>query len=169
MFASFRLEDMDGSIDAVIFSDRLENAREFLSEGGFVVLEGTVSVKGESSKVFVNRVIDLKSAMATLVEGLRITQDMNGFKESGIDDLRRMISTNAGHIPVFIRAYDGTEPIVTLRIRKGSVRHEPGFLDDLRKIPGIKRAEWKVRPVSIGERVNGRNHYGKGKNSTLQT
>ena len=152
LYASFRLEDFERSIDAVVFSDNYEASRDHLDNDKFVLLEGRLSSKGETPKLFVERVIPLASAMTKLVDGLRIAVQLPDFDIASVDEIRRILSRNAGHCPVLVRAYSDSESIATFRLKTGSVRPEPGFLAELQTVPGIRRASWRVKQIEISGR-----------------
>jgi len=160
LYASFRLEDFTSSLDAVVFTDRYEASRDHLDNDRFVLVEGRVSAKGEAPKLFVERVIPLPSAMSKLVDGLRIAVQLPDFDGDSVDELRRILSRNAGHCPVFVRAYREKNPIGTFRLKTGSVRPEPGFLSELASVPGIRRAAWRVKQIEINNRDSRRRAQG---------
>jgi len=115
--ARFRIEDFEGTVDAVLFSDGFERCRSLLGENRVLYFEGDVDASREEVSVRVQSVVAAEEAPKAFTESVCIeigaTTDLAG--------LARLLGRYRGERPVLLTlAPESPETPWKLGIRAGS-------------------------------------------------
>ncbi len=100
--AFFKLDDLTGSCECLMFSKAYKEYAQFIEEEESVFAVGNLESSGDAVKMQVNKVIPLKNAGNELTESLRIQISKEKFSTSIFGDLKQILEKNEGSIPVFI-------------------------------------------------------------------
>jgi DNA polymerase-3 subunit alpha len=102
-YARFRIEDFDGTLDCVAFSEAYEKNREVLTADRIVFLEGTLASDREEPSLRVDRVVPVEDAFESLVSSVVVAAGSRGEDASGaFRSLRTVLEAHAGAVPVFL-------------------------------------------------------------------
>ncbi len=108
--AVFELEDLDGAISCVCFTQAWEECQhDFVREeadGPLVMLvQGSVDTRDENKQVIVDRAIPIERAREALTRLVLIRLREEQISEDAIGRLQRVLQTNRGPVPVRIALY----------------------------------------------------------------
>jgi DNA polymerase-3 subunit alpha len=111
--ALFRLEDLEGTVGAVLFADAYAKHGEHVEEEAIVFLEGTVDQSREDPSVKADRVIPIERAPQELAASVTLKLPTDGV-EKALTPLVSVIERNRGQTPLFldVPAKDGCRAIV---------------------------------------------------------
>ena len=124
-YARFRIEDFDGTLDGVAFSEAYEKHREEMQSDRIVFLEGTLAADREEPSLRVDRVIPVEQA-ESLVSSVVVTAGTPGDAAAGsFRALRAALEAHPGTAPVFVDleprpGFEAVFRVEGLRVRPGS-------------------------------------------------
>jgi DNA polymerase-3 subunit alpha len=129
-YARFRVEDLDGTLDCIAFTEAYERHREELTGDRIVFLEGTLASDREEPSLRVDRVVPVEQAWESLVSSVMVVGGMVAAGARGEDaagafrSLRTVLEAHPGAAPVFLdlEPRPGFEAVYRLE----GVRVQPG-------------------------------------------
>jgi DNA polymerase-3 subunit alpha len=96
------VEDKEGQVEAILFSDVLVKARGHLQEDGVVLLRGKVSHRnGGEGKILVNSVTPVSEAHFPNSKEVHFTLDMETLGEKKVDELKNLLAAHTGEAKVY--------------------------------------------------------------------
>ncbi len=102
-YARFRIEDLDGTLDCVAFSEAYEKHREEIAAERIVFLEGTLAADREEPSLRVDRVVPVEDAWTALVTSAVVRAGRRGEDAAGaFRSLRALLEAHRGPVPVFV-------------------------------------------------------------------
>ncbi|MBN1498540.1 MAG: DNA polymerase III subunit alpha [Spirochaetes bacterium] len=111
-FAKGILEDMDGAIPVLMFpKNRKKNfdpeEKESFMNRDLVLVSGSVEFEdGKPTTFFINEIIPLKEARKKSISTLHINIDPIGMDDSLIENLKSVLESNKGEVPVYFHVLD---------------------------------------------------------------
>jgi len=162
------LEDLHGDIDVVIFSDLYAENIRYLEEDKILIIAGTISKKGVGEdmriSVIANEIGEVSEAMEKMTKGILIKLNAIGFTEDRVSDLKHILGTHKGELPVHFEVERPAKYRVRMKL-SDDFKVSPKFslfkqLDDLL---GEKRFEVMIKKPENGngKKRNGRNGWKK--------
>ncbi len=110
MMAYFNLEDLETTVEVLVFSKALAEADPLLEEDAILVVEGTVSRSGDEVRVRAFRInrpkLELDRELVLRLDPDRALTDRSAFVSS-LRDLREILSNHPGPAPVYVRLISG--------------------------------------------------------------
>lgn len=100
--AFITLDDITGFSDCIIFSKAFKEYQKYIQEENIIIAIGTIESSGDAFKININKIIPVENAFKQLVESVRIILNEKNANENIIYQLKNIISTNSGDIPVYI-------------------------------------------------------------------
>ena len=94
-YARFRIEDFDGTLDGVAFSEAYEKHKEEMQSDRIVFLEGTLAADREEPSLRVDRVIPVEQALESLVSSVMVAAGTQG--EGAAPSFRALVGVARGH------------------------------------------------------------------------
>jgi DNA polymerase-3 subunit alpha len=102
-YARFRVEDFDGTLDCVAFSEAYEKHREEIAGDRIAFLEGTLAADREDPSLRVDRVVLVEDAWKALVSSVVLRVGARGEEAAGsFRTLRAVLEAHRGGIPVLL-------------------------------------------------------------------
>ncbi len=102
-YARFRVEDLDGTLDCVAFTEAYERHRDDLTGERIVFLEGTLATDREEPSLRVDRVVPVEKAWEELVSSVVVAAGARGEEAAGtFRSLRSVLEAHPGEAPVFL-------------------------------------------------------------------
>ncbi len=100
--AVFTLEDLTGTIPAVIFpSSYTQDIAEKITEDEIVVVTGNVDDRKGNKQIIADTVIPLQAARNKLVGKIKLNIKSSGTSKEDIKDIKKIISKYPGNVPVW--------------------------------------------------------------------
>ena len=142
------LEDLDGSIDGVIWAEQFTEIAEkypnIIAPEQIVFVRGKVDKKRETPSLVVNELIPVEMAAGRLTTGVVVKLDRTRHNERVAADLAPVIKTHAGRTPVF--ASVAVENAQELLLKFGGdygVKPSKALVDDLELVLGSGNVQLK--------------------------
>jgi len=101
--AFFKLDDFTGSCECLMFSKVYAEYQSFIEEEETVYIVGDLESSGDSIKMQVKKVLPLKKAANELTESLRLIINKDKIAPEKLLDLKKILISSEGNIPVFIQ------------------------------------------------------------------
>ncbi|RKY23475.1 MAG: hypothetical protein DRP79_09160 [Planctomycetota bacterium] len=96
------LEDLTGNCKAIFWPKTYDRFGSLMEEDAVVFVRGKVDAKGEEAGVIVSEVIPIEDAYGRLTRSVRIKLNCVGLEEETLQQLKRILSDNAGECPVVL-------------------------------------------------------------------
>jgi DNA polymerase-3 subunit alpha len=98
--AIVRLEDMEGSVEVVLFPSTYTQLAKYLNEGEVVFLSGRVSRRDDEPKIIAT---DMKQMQEVYGAIKTINVDLAGVDQQKLKDLKEKLTSFPGKVPVYLR------------------------------------------------------------------
>jgi DNA polymerase III alpha subunit len=152
-YARFRLEDFDGTLDGVAFSEAYERHRDDLAPDRIVFLEGTLATDREEPSLRVDRVVPVERAFEDLVSSVVVAAGARGEESAGaFRSLRTALESHPGAVPVFLDLEPRPGMEAVFRVEGMAVRPGPEFRDAVEKVFGAGCLRLGRAPVAPAPR-----------------
>ena len=158
-YAKITIEDMTGTVNAIVFADQWARFRHMLQPDALIVVTGSFSDRDRDSEkqpdLRVEQAMPLLEAMAAgeIVMAIRVGPD--GPSEDLLARARMIMDAHPGASPILVEYVD--EKGRTLRMRRGKnnekVRFSPELLAELRSLLGPDRV--RVLSARTAEEIIG--------------
>lgn len=117
-FMRFRLEDMTGSIDCVIWPDDLSRLKKEPKEDELWFATGELERNRDQPSFVARRLIDAAMARRELATGLYLKLELKRNNAADIDRISQILREAPGSLPVFLDIQDPCERKVVVRLAK---------------------------------------------------
>ncbi|NLE64497.1 MAG: DNA polymerase III subunit alpha, partial [Elusimicrobia bacterium] len=110
------VEDLEGSVEALVFPKAYQQAAPRIKEGAIVVVKGKVSREGEAPKIFIDEIGDI-SDIYRMVR--MITLDMTKAGPEKLALIRKKLELFPGKVPVHLRIDTKNHRSVEIKVGQG--------------------------------------------------
>ncbi len=100
--AFFRLDDLTGSCECLMFSKAFVEFGQFVEDEEPIFAIGNLESSGDAVKMQVNKVIPMKKIANEFTESLKIQISKEKISSEKLFDLKNILKSSEGSIPVFI-------------------------------------------------------------------
>ncbi len=104
--ARFKLEDLTGGVDCVMFGEDYERASEDLEAGRPVFIRGIISHRMSEPSIRVGEIVAFDQVRSRFTESIAITLDREAANESTFAELKGLLEKSGGRTPVFLEMPD---------------------------------------------------------------
>jgi DNA polymerase-3 subunit alpha len=118
-FLRFRLEDMSGGIDCVIWPDDLARQKEDPKPDSVYYIKGRLERRGEAPSLIVSRILDLEQARKELARALFLRVSLERHDSSDLDLVARVLRKAPGPLAVTMKMEDGGGRGCTMKLGNG--------------------------------------------------
>ncbi|HRP92822.1 MAG TPA: OB-fold nucleic acid binding domain-containing protein, partial [Ignavibacteriaceae bacterium] len=101
--AFFKLDDLTGSCECLMFSKAYEEYGKFIDDEEAVFAVGNLESSGDAVKMQVNKVIPMKKIANELTESLKLLISKEKISSEKLIELKDILKNSEGSIPVFIK------------------------------------------------------------------
>jgi DNA polymerase-3 subunit alpha len=147
-YARFKLEDMHGEIEAVVFPRGYPGLAKYITPNNFVVVKGKLSARDSSTELIVEDIKPLSEAKQIFKPYLRevhIKVSSVGLEDGLLDQLKGMIGKFPGASPVLLDVL--TPPSGEYVVETGlKIAAEQNFFNELEKMLGPE--SWELQSTS---------------------
>ncbi|MEK6530904.1 MAG: DNA polymerase III subunit alpha [Deltaproteobacteria bacterium] len=114
--AFVRIEDLTGSVEAVVFADILKKTREVISAEAPIVVQGRLDKGDDEVKIVAAGIVPLKDAKKTAKKtrqkNIHIRLSVDAINDERLTLLRDGLSSNPGQFQVFLHVVDNDGVVV---------------------------------------------------------
>ncbi len=97
--AIFKLEDLEGEVEAVVFPSAYTALASYLKEGEVVLLKGRLSLREDEMKIIASDIKPIRDAYQA-VKSIKV--DLSAVSEVALKQLREKLAGSPGKIPVYL-------------------------------------------------------------------
>jgi DNA polymerase-3 subunit alpha len=131
------LEDLNGSIEVVLFPRDLEKHQSRIALESVVFFKGKVDRKREEPSLLVADVIPIEEADQRLATAVIVRMNCIGMAEAALDEVRSVLDRFPGDKPLYFELYTKSELKVTLRAHgRAGVVPSPEFVRAMEEVVG---------------------------------
>lgn len=160
--AFLSLEDKEGIVEVVSFSDTFAEARPLLSEDGPLAVIGRVQQDEKGSKIIASRIMTLDEAQVQTVESVRIHLEAERLDRDGLSRLRHLLMSHPGESKTILHlAVAGKAEAVIALSAKLQVAATKSFFDEISQHFGQGCTE-AVFKTSFGSEASAPSRNSKG-------
>ncbi len=144
--AMITLEDLEGSIDGVLFAETFAevNAKHpgAIASESIVFIKGKLDKRREAPSVVVNEVIPVDAAVERLTTGLLVHLDRQRHSADTISQLKPILGQYAGRLPVYMEVAMPDQQRVIVKVNgDGGIRASADLVGDIDRLIGNGAAE----------------------------
>jgi len=131
------LEDLDGSVEVLIFPSVFSTAANLVKQDAIVFVKGRISLREEEPKIIANEVAALDAVRMKYTKSVMIDLLTAGLEAVMLDRLKKVLSRYPGKVPVYLNFTkpDGGRTVVSIT-RNFSVEPHEGLMRDIEKLFG---------------------------------
>ncbi len=155
-YARFRVEDFDGTVDCVAFSEAYERLKDLLRNDAVVFLEATLAADRDEPSLRVDAVIPAEEALGRLASGVTVT--LGAPADDGAVTFRalaELIGRHPGRLPVSVEVQPAPHVRATFRLDGADVDPSPAFIEGVELRFGRRCLRFARAPVSPPPRRGG--------------
>jgi DNA polymerase-3 subunit alpha len=145
------LEDMQGSVEVVVFPEAYAAAADLLTEDSIVLVEGEVQKDENAVKIVADSVVSIDRVETTWTASVRINLDMTRTDRQMLLELNDILRRHPGGCPAFIALRDPGR-VETLISLSGDLRLEAGapLRQAVRRLVGYSAVETVCADLTAG-------------------
>ncbi len=115
-YATFSLEDREGAVEAIAWSETYSRYEAIIMGDEPVVARGKLDVDDERAQIILEGLVPLDSALLDSIREVRITAPMSRLENGGLDALKAMLARYHGKSMTYLHAIlaDGREAVMLL-------------------------------------------------------
>jgi DNA polymerase-3 subunit alpha len=164
-WAILEVEDLDGSVEVMVYSDAYEKARACLVPEKAVLIQGRVQRQEEESpRIVATEIFPLDDAPRRLGQAVHIHIPNTRFEEEHLEQLRDLLQGQPGPVPVCICIEQATGETVFLRTgHEFCINPAHDLLQRIRHLVGEQSVSIKIAPIKTD------NGYRNGNNRRLRS
>ncbi len=137
LYAQGRLEDMNGSVDILCFSDSFKRLTERLKLDVPVLVKGSVRVEeGSNAKLMISDITPLEQAQPTLPRSLRIKVPLETASSSTVDALHSLCAERRGEAKVLFDLERKGDFTVVMEVDGYNVLPDRSFINRVEELCG---------------------------------
>jgi len=135
MMGRFVLEDLTGTIPAILFADTFDRFGSLLEDEAVVIVQGFVRERGSDKELNVDEVVPLKKASRKLVNLVELVVD-GTLSTKELMRLRDLLVEHHGDVPLRLRVDLEDRAVSILPREEFKVRWEPGLVERVEEMLG---------------------------------
>ena len=148
MYARFRLEDLNGQIDVVVFPSGYKNGlAKYIVPNNFVVLKGRLSGRDNGNELLAEEIVSIDEAKQKFVPysgTIRLKIMPAGLENEMLEKIKNVIKEFPGKSPVVLDVKVGTGEEYSIETDL-SVKYSDLFISEIEKIVGPDALEMETQ------------------------
>ena len=110
--AYVRIEDMEGSVEVIVFPDLFRTSGDLLMKERAVMVKGSVDRNENSVKIKATTIEDLDTLPEKTINRVDIKLNSTGLSRNDLEALREILETHKGSCPVYLHLISGKKEYV---------------------------------------------------------
>jgi DNA polymerase III subunit alpha len=160
-WAILEVEDLDGSVEVLVYSDTYEKAQACLGPEKAVLLCGRVDKREDKPKIVASDVYPLAEAAQRFTKGIHLHIPNNRLNTDHLEEIRTLLQKAPGDVPVLFCMEQPSGEVIYMRASdEFRVKPDDHLLHELRHVVGEHSVFLKVSvPVVARNGRNGKNGF----------
>jgi DNA polymerase-3 subunit alpha len=140
------LEDLEGTMDMLVFPKTYKEHGEHLVKDAVLFFKGNVDKKEQDPKLLVNEIVPIAEAHKRFLKTVYVKlSTANGVPESTLKDLQGVLSQHPGSIPVYLEFKDQNNVRSHLLVdRSLFVKPDESLVSDLERMLGAEAVSFRA-------------------------
>jgi len=130
------LEDLNGSLEVILFSDVYKNSSSYLGGDVPVIVKGKIDKGEDSVKIIASALYPLEQAKAAFVNTVHIKADANRIKADSMEKIRGVFNIHTGKSPVYFHLLWSDREVVVAASDEFKVDSSEKFIKDIETLLG---------------------------------
>jgi DNA polymerase-3 subunit alpha len=148
-WASLTVEDLDGSIEVLVFPQAYETCQALLEEGRPSLVSGRFEVDEDRRRVIAEAVCPLDELRERKADAVEVRLDADDLDDELVERLRGAVEANRGEARLFLQvARPGAYRLVALAESSYRVSPSPRLSQDLESVVGPNRVRYRTRSTA---------------------
>lgn len=131
-----KIEDLEGSGEVIFMNGAFDEYKDKIVVDAMMLVEGTVSARGDSPSVWANKIEDLTDSRTRRMRGITISLTTLGLASEDLDPIVKICEKYPGELPLTIRLETTSTGNWRIKCRNHKVSSDPHLVRDLRKLLG---------------------------------
>jgi DNA polymerase-3 subunit alpha len=111
-----RLEDLEGSLEVVVFADVFAECQQCIREGAMILVNGRVVQEAGDVRLVADTIMPLDEAMVNLATSVHLNLNVEGSSAQSLRALQRLFSSQPGYCPVYLHLRVGQQAEVVQKL-----------------------------------------------------
>ncbi|MCL2154273.1 MAG: DNA polymerase III subunit alpha [Leptospirales bacterium] len=138
MFAAGLFEDLDGSVEILIFSKVLEKFNSLINSGEPVMVTGRIEMDGDKpKKIIPSSIKSLKEVRRDAASAIHIKLDPLGIDDDIVVKMKKIIEDHKGNCPVYFHVKDQNETKTIKAHSEFNIYPSEDFINALGQLVGF--------------------------------
>ncbi len=165
LMAFVALDDIQGSVEVVVFPEPYAEFHQLISDEAFVIIQGQVQKKENSVKILADRIVPMEMAEKEWTSSILINLHTHGVGEDVLEKLKTIVDRYPGECPVYLTVYiQGGATVVIQLSEADRLEPAPGLFKDVAALLGADAIECRCAPAK--NRVRKKKWYPKNGNAS---
>jgi len=130
------LEDLNGSLEVILFSDVYKNSISYLGGDVPVIVKGKIDKGEDNVKIIASALYPLEQAKAAFVNTVHIKADANRIKADSMEKIRGVFNIHTGKSPVYFHLLWSDREVVVAASDEFKVDSSEKFIKDIETLLG---------------------------------
>jgi DNA polymerase-3 subunit alpha len=139
-WAIIALEDLDGRIEGMVFSESYaaisQKYPEAMNKDSIVFVKGKIDRKRETPSLLVNEIIPVADAVARLTTAVAVKLDPARHNAGVITEIPPVLARHKGNLPVYFQINTPTGKVTMQIDRQHAVKPSPAMVGDIEQLLG---------------------------------
>ena len=139
------LEDLEGTVEVLVFPSTFVKAAAFIKQEGMVFIQGRINAREEEPKIVANEITALETAQTKYTKAVLVDLVIAGLDKTSLDKLKKVLMRYPGRAQVYLsfRKPDGKKTVVSAG-KNLAVEPHDGLVRDVEKIFGHDVVSFRV-------------------------
>ncbi|MEO0234646.1 MAG: DNA polymerase III subunit alpha [candidate division WOR-3 bacterium] len=144
-YANFKIFTLEGYLDCMIFSNKLEEYSKILFDDQQVIIEGRVSKsdKDIEVKIVVEKVYTLNQ-IKEMIDGIEISLPSDSYKNGEFDELENVLKNFKGEKNLYFKVYDSEQSLM-IRSKKYKINPTTQLFLKIQDIFDVDSVKYRFR------------------------
>ncbi|MBN1308840.1 MAG: DNA polymerase III subunit alpha [Chitinispirillaceae bacterium] len=138
LMAFLELEEFDGAIELIVFSDAYEKFRHLLAVDAMVLVHGIIGKRNseEKAKLKVDNCVALSEARNLLSRSVHLRLHTQGLEQEFLEGIKTLTQRKPGECALIMHVMNAEQNEYRIKAKQVSVSPDPDTLKELRSIVG---------------------------------
>ncbi len=150
------LEDLEGTVDLVVFPDAFEKLREHLLTDAMVVLHGRLSGRNGRTSVQVEQVLPMEQAREVLADSVNVLLPSEDVNSERLNALKALLEKYSGDCALYLHLQLEGDRRTVIRSRGLSVSPSETLVSEVAELTGGRARMWVSAENGRARRTAGR-------------
>jgi DNA polymerase-3 subunit alpha len=164
LMAFAEIEDVNGSIEVVVFPEAFAVSGDLLGDDTPVLVQGQLQREETAVKIITDQMVAIEDAETVWTASVHVKLDTDRADPASLTQLKAALDRHQGNCPAYLhlQSPDGTETIIALPDSAG-VALGRGFTKEVNALMGYRAVDKRCTPARLTERQRNdkrvRGHY----------